>query len=244
MAGINRNELRRALSDVETKQRLLGDRTIILAGAVATVASAILLVYMSFSKDRLELVYLEQDKIDVPTLLNKVRSESDAVRSDRWVRGFARRFLAYYFLSPDDSKEFAKKSVAWLHAHTGPAGKGRSESFWHDFEKYNEIRKKKLSSFFPVNDPTAVKIRQSSEDASLIFVELPGTYVTKTEQGESFFDARLKLVVQKTPISGIESDLGEVNATGLIVLNGVLEFVEDYTRPGETTRWPIFQEEK
>lgn len=241
---INRSDVRKAMNDVQMSKSLQGDRLLILVSLIAALSTAFILVYLAVDRDRLELVYLQQDRMDVPTLLPKIRSDDDAIRTDRWVRGFVRRFLAYYFLSADDSTDFARKGVAWLHAHSGDAGQDRSEALNNDFKKYDDLRRRKFQSFFPVNDPSALRIRQSSENEDLIFVELPGTYVTRNEQGEAFFDAKIKLVVQRVPISGIDSGLGEINVTGLSVINGTIEFVEDYTRPGEISRHPLFEEAK
>jgi hypothetical protein len=237
---IKKDDLKRAISDVQLTSSLNGDRLLILTSLVASLASAAILVYLAFGKDRLELVYLQQDKIDVPTLLDKVRTDDDSLKADRWVRGFTRRFIAYYFLNPDDSAQFSKKALAWLHAHSSEAGQLRSESLASDFSKFEGTRKVKHTAFFPVNDPAALKIRQSAENSDIIFVEVSGTFQTKNQEGESLFDATLKLVVKKVPISGIESGMGEINATGLVVQEGAIEFVEDYTRANEVSRLVLF----
>lgn len=240
---IDKIDIRGALSDVQVSRQLAGDRLLIFISLLAAVSSALMTVYLALGKDRLEVVYLQQDKIDAPTLLTKVRLDDDSVRTDRWVRGFVRRFLGYYFLSADDSKDYASKALGWVHAHTGEAGKYRSESLASGFEKFDAMRRTKYTSFFPINDPSSLRIRQSSEDNSLIFVEIPGTFVTKTQEGESFFDSKLKLVITRVPVSGIDSGLGEINVTGLSVLDGTIEYVEDYTRPGEVSRLPLFPKE-
>lgn len=239
-ASIDRSEIKKATSATQLAQALFSDRLFIAISLIAVIMSASLLIYQAYDKERIEIVYLSQEKIDVPTMLEKVRTSAEPVNADRWVRGFIRRFIAYYFISPDDSTDFAKKALSWLHAHTGAAGQFRSESYDHDFIKYDNLRKVKSVSFFPSLDVSGLVIRPSKEDSNVFFVEQPGTYVTKNEKGEAFYDARLKLVVEKVPVSGFPTRLGTINVTGLIVKNGSVEYVEDPTKAGEKTNVALF----
>ena len=237
---IDRRDIKKATSATQLSEALKGDRIKITLALLGGILSGFLLLYMALDKDRLELVYLEQQNIDVPTLLPKVRSSTDVVNTDRWVRGFVNRFVAYFFIQPDDSDEFANQSLVWLHAHSGAGGQQRALSLYSDLGKYNMLRKTKFTSFYPKNDFDSMKIRKSQEDSSVFFVEQPGTFIIKTEAGEAFYDAKLKLVIERVPVSGVPSLLGGINVGGLMVKNGALEYVEDPTKAQEVTSWPLF----
>ena len=238
--SIDRSDIKKATGATQLAQGLFGDRLFLIIALIGSLVSGSLLVYMAFEKERIEVVYLDQEKIDVPTLLEKVRTSDQPISTDRWVRGFVRRFIAYYFLSPDDSTDFAKHALSWLHAHCGAAGKFRAEAYDSDFSRFDTQRKLKYSSFFAINDPSTLIIRPSKENSDVFFVEQPGTYVTKTEAGEAFFDARLRLVIEKEAVSGFASKLGTVNVTGLVVKNGSIEYVEDPTKSNEKTSVALF----
>lgn len=223
---------------------LKNDRIMIVLSFAASLVTAGILFFTAIDKDRIETVFLEQDKVDVPTLLNKVRDNENPVKTDRWVRGFARRVVGFYFVAPDDSAEFARHSVAWLHAHSGIEGQERSESFMENLDQFETVRKQKYTLFYPVNDPSAIKIRPSDNNGGVFYVEIKGTYNTHVGATEAFYPATLKLVIEKIGISGFPSKYDVINLTGLQLVNGTIEFVDDITKEGETTRVTLFKEKK
>lgn len=231
----------RKRNEVDYKRILNTERFMLIGVALATFLICCLGLYIALSKGRLEIVYLNQDKIDAPVALPKIRSDASAVHIDRWVRGFVRRYIAHYFLHPDDTDVFAEKAVRWIHAHSGNKGQLRASSFARDIAGYNRLRREKYAMFFPVNDTIGIKIRKSSSSDDTYFIEIPGTYQSFVrETGEVFFDAKLKMVIKSTSIDGTPSSLGMPNLTGLDVTDGTIEFVEDINRPGEVTRVSIF----
>lgn len=237
---IDTSHIKKATNDNALATTLMTEKAIAYMSIACSLISAMLLVYVSYGTERLELVYLDKDRLDAPTFLSKVNTDDNPIKADRWTRGFVNRFIRYYFIHGDDSTTFAKSAYVWMHAHTGSAGRVRSESLHSDFAKYDESRRKKYTAFYPVNDVSSMKIRESKDDNRIIFVEQRGTYNIKVDDVEAFQDATLKLVIQKVPVSGADSGLGGVNATGLIVLDGTIEFVEDPTRPSEVYRQSIF----
>jgi len=216
--------------DKEILNSLKIDRSLIYLGLTMSVLCAFLIIYLAIRKDRLELVFIGNENIDVPTKLEKVLESNSKVKVDRWIRGFVRRFLAYRFLHPHDSKEFSKDALAWLHAHTGEKGQVRSLALWNDFDSFDDTRKNTYSLFFPVNDQSLIKIRESEQDYNIIYVEIPGTYQTVVKENEAFLNATMKLVIKKVSITGLNTKLGQSNITGLIVLDGVIEYVDDLTK--------------
>lgn len=224
------SENNQVFKDKEVFSKLRADRQYIFLGLIMSIACSILVIYLAIRRDRLELVFIGNESIDVPTKLDKVTNSDSNVKVDRWVRGFVRRFLAYRFLHPDDTKEFAKNSLAWLHAHTGEGGKNRFLSLWNDFENYDNDRKNTYALFYPVNDQSKVRIRQSEKDPDIMYVEMPGTYQTVSSENEAFLNSTLKLVVRKVSITGVETKLGESNITGLIVEDGIIEYIDDLTK--------------
>lgn len=241
MVKIDRTEVVKATKASQMPNNLLNDRITIMVAMFAAIVTAGLLVYQSLDKDRLEMVFLTEDKIDIPTLLPKISDNKDAVKTDRWVRGFARRVIGYYFLSPSDSPEFAKKAIAWLHAHSSAMGQKRSEAFFADLEKFEQVRHQKFALFFPINDPSTIKIRPSDDSNGTYYVEIPGTYNTTNVEGESIFPAKLKLVIEQTSISGFPSSLGAINTSGLKLINGTIEFNEDLVKENSITRVALFK---
>jgi len=216
--------------DREVFDKLKEDRNYIYLGLILSIITGILVIYLAIRKDRLELVFIGNENIDVPTKLEKVLESDSGVKVDRWVRGFYRRFLAYRFLHPHDSKEFSKNALAWLHAHTGDKGQQRSNALWSDFDSFEGNRLATYTMFYPVNDQSQVKIRQSDQDYSIIYLEVPGTYQTVVNDSEAFINSTLKLVIKKVSITGVETKLGQSNLTGLIVVDGIIEYVDDLTK--------------
>jgi hypothetical protein len=238
---IDRTEIKRATSNLQLRQVLMGDRLLIATGLVGAILTSFLLVYMALAKDSLEVVFLDKTRIDSPVLLEKVRTSDAAAKSDKWVRGFTRRFIKHFFTRPHDSPEVAKRGLAWLHAHTGKGGQHRSESLMADIDKYNETRRTRWTGFWAVNDMGSMVIRQSEEDGNVIFVEQPGTFMATTQEGKAIRDCKLRLVLRRVPVTGLDSGLGAINAVGLIVENGTIEYVEDFARPDEVTKVLLFQ---
>ncbi len=237
---LNDNKIKEAINDSSLHSKLKIERSISLAIVAAAIFSGFLMLYASFGEERLELVYMEQNRFDAPTFLPKVRDSKDEIKAERWVRGFKNRFIKYYFIHKDDSDSFAKDALSWLHAHSSAKGQNRSESLIADFKQYTELRKSQFVSFFSVNDESTVKIRESKDDNTLIFVEVPGTYIVYESGAEAFQNAILKLVIRKVPITGKDSGYGTINASGLIVEDGFIEYVEDLVRPEERFKQPLF----
>jgi hypothetical protein len=227
-------------TNLEIADELGGERVMIGASAIAALATAAILVYNAYASDRLEQVFLTQDVMDAPVLLEKIRTSESEVRIDRHVRGFTRRFIARFFIHGDDSTDFVKKSLQWTYAHSGEGGQKRSDFLLKDFASYDAIRKDSFSSFFPVNDPSTFKVSSSKERENIIYIQQPGTYVVQTPEGEAFYDGELELTLRKVPISGLETDHGELNITGLIVESGSVSYIEDYTRGREVTKKNLF----
>jgi hypothetical protein len=238
---IDREDLEKAIAPRELMARLAGHQALILGSFIAFIISALLLVYISFDKNRLEMVYLDQTHLDAPMKLAKMEMAQDSLKTDRWIRGFTRQFIKYYFVQPDDSTAQSKYSLMWLEAHTGKAGQSRSLQLMNDFGNYDEIRKNIYSTFYPLNKITSLKIRKSKQSDNEFHVEIPGTYVTRNKNGDGYLDASLRLILRQVSISGIPLSLGGENVIGLIVEDGYLEYVEDATISTEKTRHPLFE---
>ncbi|RYZ92582.1 MAG: hypothetical protein EOP06_03875 [Proteobacteria bacterium] len=191
---------------------------------------------MTVSRDRLELVYQSRTNFDVPTKLQKVRSDEAKQKAERWIMGFVRQYRRYYFMTPEAPDTLAKKALAWIHAHSSEAGKTRAELLLADFKGYAENRKSTFRKFVAVNDMSATKITKSKSSDELFFVKMPGTYIINTPEGMALFpDAILSLAVKVVGVNGVDSGYGEINITGLEVEDGGVEYVIDHSKPNEKT---------
>lgn len=224
----------------ETLEKTLAvDRFIVLVALFLAVVGSGLFVYQSISTGSLEVVYLDHDRIDSPKLLPKVRNEADSLKGDKWVRAFAMRFINFYFTLPDDSTDFARRSLAWVHAHSTARGKVRSEALVRDFETYDNARQERYQVFY-ADEHDSLKIRQSSTDRDTFYVAWPGVYETASRDGHAYFKAVLNLTVKRADVTGMDSGLGAINVFGLAVDDAHVEFIEDATRPNEVTKVPLF----
>lgn len=239
--NINRDMQGRVKTSSEVAESLAFDKLLLLGAAAGVLAAAAILMYNTFATDRLEQVFLTQDIIDAPTLLEKVRTSQSEVYADRHVRGFVRRFVSYFFVHPDDTSEFAKQSLEWIHAHSSDAGRKRSEVLLLDFDKYDKARRSSFASFYPVNDPSTLKISVSRDSSDLIYVTQPGTYVTKNSEGEAFFDASLELMIKRQAVTGLETIFGKVNVVGYVVDSAIMSFRQDNTKQNEITRKALLE---
>lgn len=222
-------KIQRGLSGELIKARIQRETTITVVALLFSIASMIGTVFYTFNKGRMDLVYVPDAKLDSPVLLEKVDVNKDPVRTDRYLRGIVRRFIGYYFLSPDNDPVFIRKAIGWLHANVHPRNRERFESFYRDFNEYVGSLKTVNERFYPINDFSSLRIRQSKERADVFFVEQPGTYRVENPSGTFQVTGQLKMtiLIDLSVLSSVPTALGEHNITGALVDDAWFEWRKD-----------------
>jgi hypothetical protein len=213
----------------DTKESLKKYTLLVVIAFLASVVLNIITLYSVLSAGRVELVFLDNSKYDTPILLEKASENKVPVKSDRFIRGFVRNFIGFYFSNPKDSDEFVKKGLAWLFAHSVSKNQLRFASFNKNFKEYLQQKQSRYERFYPINDPSTLKIRPSENEQRMFFVEQPGTYNVVTSKGEGMTAAVLKIKVKYDPqvISDRPTDLGDFNISGLLVESATMEWEKD-----------------
>jgi len=198
-------------------ESLATDRLWILASLSLCLVTALLLTYITISRGRIDLVYLSEDKFDAPALLDKVATDQDAIRADRYVRGMIRRFVSHFWITPDMTADEAVEALRWTIAHTSKGGQRRGAAILQDLKSYEDKRYQKWSAFKPLLDDQSVTIKRSGVSGGRYHITVPGTYVSVTADGENYASAVLRLIIQDVGVSGLPRSeaSGAINVTGL-----------------------------
>jgi hypothetical protein len=209
------------------------DRVMILGSFFVTLCSIVLLVYITFNRGRIDVVYLSEDKFDSPQILDKISKTNDVLRADRYIKGMVRRFISNWWITPNMSKDEAKDALKWAVVHTLGGGHNRSKALLKDFENYEMARQAKWTAFKPLIDDDSVTIKQSAVKSDRYLVTVPGTFVSKTKDGESYLSGVLRLLILRTGVSGLpDSDAGDlVNATGLSIESATISLLNGSDSP-------------
>jgi hypothetical protein len=198
-------------------ESLATDRLWILASLGLSIATAIVLLYTTVNRGRIDVVYLSDDKFDAPTLLDKVATDRDVMRADRYVRGMIRRFVTNFWVTPDMTADEARDALRWTIAHTSKGGQLRGAAILQDFKNFEDKRRQKWSAFKPLIDDQSVTIKRSGITGDRYHITVPGTYVSVTADGEHYASAVLRLIMKDVGVSGVpRAEAADViNVTGL-----------------------------
>lgn len=200
------------------------DRLWIVGSLIMSALTAVLLVYMTLNRGRVELVFLSEDKFDAPMMLDKISASSDTVRNDRYVKGMIRRFVSNFWITPDMTDQETLEALRWSIIHTSVKGQSRGRALIRSLEDFNGSRLTTWTSFKPLMDENSVTIQSSGMSSGRYLVSVPGTYVTSTQVGQHYATAVLRMIIVASGVSGLpDKDAGDmVNATGLTVDAAVL----------------------
>ena len=224
----NQEKVKEGFAAQTTRNQLKLMTTLVVVAGIGSMIISMTLLYFTFKLGRVETVFLPSGLHDAPVLLEKVTESKDVVKNDKFIRGFVRRFIGYYFLHPDDSEGFAKKAVGWIHAHVAENHQRLLLTTIENFEDFNEERKTKFRRFYPLSQEL-MKIRPSNEQPGVYFVEVPGTYNVVSEKGEAMVDSVLKLIIKHVPsvVTSLPTAGGEYNLVGLVVEKASIEWYLD-----------------
>lgn len=199
--------------------------TIFVSLSIGIIAHAGYSVYAMLADKTIPVVVCPVEyNLDAPVVMKTI-DKSSAKVTDRWIRGFMRRFITYQF--PRKGVE-AKPFFTYLANHSKDHVQLKYQELVDEIKQITDFIEGGFYYRFYPTDSKQMRISKNESSKNLWTVEIDGFLIKKMGNKEERYNPTLKYVVE----SG-ESNID--NPEGLYVIDANLEQITDYVSGNKTS---------